>query len=136
MNDPRYPIVFTEGTKKADAGAIWGLCAISLNGVWGFMGTNETTGLKTTLVDFRDIGLNNGREVWLAFDSDVAVNPKAAQGLCEFADFLKLRGAAVSYVHFPHNGVKMGLDDFLVSGGTVEELRRLVKPTQPLIQDD
>ena len=46
------------------------------------------------------------------------------QALRRLSDFLAMRGADVRYVYLPPGpgGVKVGLDDFLAAGGTVEDL--------------
>ena len=52
---------------------------------------------------------------------------KAARGL---AGYLATKGARVEYLWLPDTEQKTGLDDYLIEH-TVEELFRLVKPTQP-----
>ena len=51
LGDPSIPLWITEGSKKADALASHGACAVSLTGVWGFKGKNELGGI-TFLVDW------------------------------------------------------------------------------------
>ena len=58
----------TEGARKADSAVSAGLCAIDLVGVWTWRGRNGHDGL-TVLPDWEYVALN-GREVFLAFDSD------------------------------------------------------------------
>src|SRR5512133_2996879 len=87
LDDPRVPLVVTEGSKKADAGAEAGLCIVSINGVWGWRGRNAH-GAKTALPDFEEIALD-GRDVVLAFDSDVVVKKPVQQALGRFAQFWK-----------------------------------------------
>ena len=57
--------------KKADCGALHGLCVVALSGVWYWLHTNSAGG-KMALPDWRDVALNNGRRVILAFDGDMA----------------------------------------------------------------
>ena len=94
LGDPAFDLWVTEGTKKADCGAVRGLCIVALNGVWGWLGTNGSGG-KTALPDWRDIALN-GRRVILAFDSDVSRKQQDSSALREFAAWLKTKGAASS----------------------------------------
>ncbi len=135
LDDPCVPLWVTEGSKKADCGAQYQLCVVALLGVWNWRGTNDMSG-KTAVGDWNDIALN-GRRVIIAFDGDVIRKPSAAKALCALAEFLKSRGARVEYLHLPGGGKqKVGLDDYLVSGHTVEDLWRLVKPHQPPVRDE
>ena len=73
LGDPAVPLWITEGVKKADCGALHGLCIVALSGVWNWRGTNGAGG-KMALPDWHDIALND-RRVILAFDGDVARKP-------------------------------------------------------------
>ena len=128
LGDPGVPLFITEGTKKADCGAIHGLCIVALVGVYGWLHTN-TAGGKMVLPEFHDIALNS-RRVIIGFDGDIARKEavqKAARGL---AGYLATKGARVEYLWLPDTDNKTGLDDYLASH-TVDELWRLVKPVQP-----
>jgi Domain of unknown function (DUF3854) len=74
LANPAVVLWVTEGQKKADALASVGLCALSLLGVWNWRGRNPLGGL-TALADWDDIALN-GRDVRIAFDSDVMTKPE------------------------------------------------------------
>jgi hypothetical protein len=130
LADPAVPLWVTEGVKKADCGAINGLCIVALSGVWCWLYTNSAGG-KMALPEWRDIALN-GRRVIMAFDGDVARQPAVRKALHALAAYLATKGAKVEYLHLPDTDDKTGLDDFLVEH-PVEELRRLVKPTPPPI---
>lgn len=114
LNDPSVPLVLTEGEKKADAGASAGIVAVSLPGVWGFRGTDPSTGGKLELPDLDRIAWN-GRDVWLAFDSDVIENAQVQKALSRLSGILARRGANVRVLRLPAagNGSKQGLDDVL-----------------------
>jgi len=129
VGDPGVPLWVTEGSKKADCGAQYQLCVVSLSGVWNWRGTNDLGG-KTAIADWNDVALQ-GRRVILAFGGDVARNPKVAKALCALADYLEFRAASVEYLHLPDTDEKTGLDDYLVAGHTAIDLYQLVKPTQP-----
>ncbi len=129
LGDPSVPLWVTEGVKKADCGAHYGLCIVALPGVWSWMGTN-TAGGKVALPDWRDIALNN-RRVILAFDGDVARKESVQKALHALADYLAVKGANVEYLWLPDTDGKTGLDDYLVDGHTVDDLLRLVKPDPP-----
>lgn len=122
LADPKVPLFITEGVKKGDAAASRGLCCVALLGVWNWRGRNEHGG-TTALADWDAIALN-GREVSIAFDSDAMTKRAVASALARLKALLELHGARVRVVYLPGgaNGAKVGLDDFLVMGGTVEQL--------------
>lgn len=129
LDDPNIELWITEGTKKADCGAIRGLCIVALSGVWNWIGKNKAGG-KTALPDWRDIALN-GRRVILAYDSDATQKPDVLKALTDFAAWLETKDARVEYLHLPDNGdEKVGLDDYLVHR-EVSELFGLVKNHPP-----
>jgi hypothetical protein len=129
LDDPTIPLWVTEGAKKADAGAIAGLCIVDIPGVWSWLGTNPKGG-KVALPDWRDIALN-GRSVILAFDGDVSRKRSVRNALAELAKYLTGKGAEIRYLHLPDEDDKVGLDDFLVNGHTVDDLWKLVHPEPP-----
>jgi len=128
IGDPKVPIIITEGIRKADAAVSCGLCCIGLLGVWNWRGTNEFGG-KAALPDWESIALN-GRTVYIVFDSDVMTKLPVAQALDRLKAFLENRHAHVLLVYLPPaaDGSKVGLDDFLANGHTVEDLLRLATP--------
>lgn len=138
LGNPAVPLLITEGARKADAAVSVGLCCIALLGVWNFRGENEDGGL-TALADWELIALKSkagGREVYIIFDSDVMTKPAVAGALRRLKAFLQLRGARVRVVYLPADagGVKVGLDDFLAAGHSVDEL--LALSTDHLRQSD
>ena len=128
LADPAVPVWVTEGTKKADCGAIHGLCIVALSGVWNWLTTNSAGG-KTALPDWYEVALNN-RRVIIAFDGDVARKESVQRAAHGLANYLASKGARVEYLWLPDTDDKTGLDDYLVEH-SVEELFSLVKPTQP-----
>lgn len=114
LHDPSVPLWVTEGAKKADAAVTAGLCCIGVLGVWGWKRDGEP------LPDWDHIELQ-GREVFLAYDSDVMRKPEVQSALDGLTAFLRERGAAVRWVLLPEAGslagetVKVGLDDWLVA---------------------
>ena len=122
IGDPKVVIYITEGGKKADALAARGVCVISLNGVWGWRGTNGQGG-KTALPDWDAVALNQ-RLVRIVFDSDVTTKDQVRLALLRLKAFLESRGAVVEVIYLPPsaNGKKQGIDDFLAAGGTLESL--------------
>ena len=128
LGDPSKPLFVTEGVKKADCGALHGLCIVALPGVWSWRGRNEHGG-TVAVADWNDIALN-GRRVILAFDGDVARKQSVRKALRALADYLVSKGSLVEYLHLPDTDNKTGLDDYLAEH-TVDELWRLVKPVMP-----
>ncbi len=100
LGDPTVPLWITEGAKKVDSGLSHGIrCIIGLQGVYGWRGTNDHGG-KTALSDWEDIALN-GRDVVLAFDSDVMVKDTVRGALDRLSGFLSSRKANVRYLLLP-----------------------------------
>src|SRR5215217_1226037 len=118
MRDAQRTLYITEGDKKADALASVGECCISLQGVecW------------RVLEDWEEVKLY-GREVVIAFDADVMVNPNVQKALQGLAAFLRERGALVKYLLWPerYRGTNTGIDDYLANGGGILELKGWVR---------
>ena len=125
LKDPAIPLFVTEGVKKGDALASRGLCAVALIGVWNFRGTNEHGG-KTVLADWGYIALNR-RKVYIVYDSDVMEKKAVHAALVQLKAFLESRGAKVKVIYLPSGdgAAKQGVDDYLVSGHTVDDLLAL-----------
>jgi hypothetical protein len=117
VNDTKVRVLICEGEKKV-------LCAwylstynsseprflpIGIAGVWGWrskIGTVETASGQRRSVTGPIADLNRipweGREVLIAFDSDVCTNPEVAGARAALARHLRKRGAArVRYVEIP-----------------------------------
>ena len=129
LGDPFVPLFITEGARKADAAVSVGLCCIALLGVWNWRGTNDQGGV-TALPDWESIALKS-RTVYLAFDSDVMTKPAVHMALKRLSSFLASRGADPRPIYLPagEGGVKVGLDDYLASGHTVEDVLALAIDT-------
>lgn len=122
IGNPSVPLWITEGSRKADAAVSAGLCCIALLGVTAFRGTNKDGG-KVALADWEHVALND-RRVYICFDSDVMLKRSVHQALVRLGSFLARRGARVAYVYLPggESGTKVGLDDYLASGGAADDL--------------
>jgi hypothetical protein len=121
--DPKIPLWITEGSKKADALASYGACAVSLTGVWGFKGKNQYGGI-TFLSDWDYIALK-ARKVYLAFDSDIVSKEPVRKALEHMAEHLRRKEANVLVIHLPQSdNQKVGIDDYLLehSLGEAEKL--------------
>ncbi len=117
MRDRRYPLWITEGDKKGDSLVSRKAVAVVLQGV----------GCWRVPQDWEDIKLH-GREVIIAFDADVMVNPAVQKELRGLAAFLKGRGAVVKFLRWPeaYRDSNTGVDDYLAGGdGAIENLYRM-----------
>jgi hypothetical protein len=128
LGDPARPLFITEGARKADAAVSVDLCCIAVLGVWAWRGSNRLGG-KTVLADWERIALKE-RRVFLVFDSDLTTKPEVHAALLRMKTFLESRGAEILVIYLPSGvgGAKLGLDDFLAGGHTVDELLTLATP--------
>jgi hypothetical protein len=122
VGDPSVPLFVTEGVKKGDALVSRGVCAAALLGVWNWRGTNDVGGV-TALADWESIALQ-GRAIYVVFDSDAMTKPGVDGALTRFVAFLKSRGGEPTVIYLPSgpNGAKVGVDDYLVAGATVDDM--------------
>lgn len=125
IGDPKIPLYITEGVKKGDALASAGACVVALLGVTCWKGTNEQGG-KTVLPDWHEVALA-GREIRIVFDSDIMRKLPVYQALKSLREWLRSKGATVYQIYLPEEttGVKVGVDDFLATGKTLDDLQRL-----------
>jgi putative DNA primase/helicase len=129
LGAPSVPLFVTEGVKKGDALASHGVCAVALLGVWNWRGTNAQGG-KTVLADWDAIALNN-RQVYIVFDSDVMTKPPVHAALARLTTFLEARQARVALLYLPAgpHAAKVGVDDYLVAGHSLDDLLACATPT-------
>ena len=90
LGNPLIPLFLTEGVKKGDALVSCDRCAIALLGVWNWRGRNGDGGL-TALSEWEHVALNNGRRVFIIFDSDVTLKPSVHKALTRLKTFLEGR---------------------------------------------
>jgi len=130
LKDPAVPLIITESAAKADAAVSKKLCAISINGVQGWKSKGSP------LQDFREIAFTD-RDVFIAFDSDVATNPDVRRSAEKLRDLLTNRGARAKIIVLPPGpkGEKVGLDDFLAKNAA-KDLLALVAPARPEDEED
>lgn len=135
LGDPSVPLIFTEGVKKDDAAASQDGCVVGLVGVWGFRGKNTFSG-TTILADFDYIAFKD-RLVYIAFDSDSISNPHVRQAQTRLKEHLSRKGARVVVLQIPPgpDGEKVGVDDYLAQGHTLDALLAL-KNTESLTEVD
>lgn len=114
MRDIRYPLWVTEGEKKGDAIVSQKGAAVVVQGVSAW----------NVPRDWEDIKLYR-REVIVAYDADVMINPRVQDEIEKLAAFLSGRGANVKYLKWPekYRGTKKGIDDALGTGeATLKEI--------------
>lgn len=117
LADKSLPLWVTEGVKKGDALVSRGLCAVALLGVWLWKA-------KIELADWDKIHLK-GRKVYVVFDSDVTQKREVRQALRRFRAMLERRYATFACIQIPsRDGRKVGVDDYLAAGGSIDELLR------------
>ncbi len=114
IGNPQVPLWITEGSKKADALASKGACAISVTGVWGFKGKNQFGGI-TFLTDWDYVALK-GRTVYLAFDSDIVTKEPVRKAMEHIGEHLKRKGGVIQIIQLPQleGQSKTGIDDYLL----------------------
>lgn len=138
LADPTAPLFITEGIKKGDALVSRKLCAVALIGVWNWRGTNEHGG-KTALPEWERVALN-GRKVYIVFDSDVMEKREVYAALRRLKGFLESRDAKVRLIYLPagKGAEKQGVDDYLASGHTVDDLLSHATPElkRPPLEDE
>jgi len=123
--DPAEPVLVTEGIKKADALTFAGACVIALSGVFNWRSPYGTLG------DWANVWLR-GRPDTVVFDSDAATNLNVLRAMRRLGRWLKAKGAKVSYCIPPSPlgaGMKIGADDFLARGGTLQQLLASSRPS-------
>jgi hypothetical protein len=135
LGNPQVPLWITEGSKKADALASNGACAVSVSGVWGFKGKNQFGGI-TFLADWDYIAVKN-RIVYLAFDSDIVSKDPVRKALEHIAEHLKRKGAFIKIIQLPQleGQDKTGIDDYLLRY-SIEDIEKLSGEFKPEDKED
>jgi len=132
VDDTNTPVVFTEGVKKGDSITSYArregidILPVGISGVWNWMSDGEP------IPDMFDIPVK-GRKVYICFDSDMRRKWQVQDAAERLAEHLRRRGAEVEIVYLEDqpDRSKTGADDFLVAGGTLEELLGLARPYSP-----
>lgn len=109
LSDPSKPIAYTEGEKKAARACQGGIATIGLGGLWNWLEDGKP------IPKLDEIAHADRMEIIYA-DSDVWTKPGLQDAVYAFGRELESRGARVSVGIIPPgaDGVKRGLDDFLV----------------------
>lgn len=129
VRDTSHPLLVTEGEMKAAKASKEGFATIGLGGVWSWRAHKWGCEWLPSL----DFVAWPKRAVYLVFDSDYKTNPQVCAALWELADWLTRLGAIPHLINLPtlRDGVKTGLDDFLIARGP-DDLRALLHVAEPL----
>jgi hypothetical protein len=127
--DPQRAVVLTEGEMKAAKATREGFPTIGLGGVysWRSAARGEPFLRELDAFDWK------GREVYIAFDSDILWKPEVRSAMVHLCDALLDRGAVPHEVSLSDTAgsttTKLGLDDFLVARGADAFNDRLERST-------
>jgi DNA polymerase-1 len=119
--DRTEPLWIVEGVRKADAGISREYTCVGMAGAnMGYTATDEGPRLRP---DFDAMALD-GRTVYVCLDSDSWHNPDLYKMCRTFCRLLARKGARVYQARLDPtpDGEKVGLDDYLVGGGTMATL--------------
>jgi hypothetical protein len=114
------PIYITEGEKKALKAFQEGFSCLGLGGIWNWKTNGEDKPIKELL----SIPLMD-REVYLVPDNDFVENPSVMLAVYRLGEELEKLGANVQVICLPASDEKVGLDDFLVAGEVLKELKTI-----------
>jgi hypothetical protein len=110
------PLCVCEGEKKTLAAYQAGLNAVGIGGVWTWLSKGEA------IADLQGVDWK-GREVTIIPDSDVFGRPDLLRAIYALGRELGGLGANIYVAQIPQwSDTKVGLDDFLVAGGTFDRL--------------
>lgn len=127
-DDPKTPIIITEGELKAAAGCEQGYNVIGLGGVWNFKAMREGVLFLPELEQFEWIK----RIVYICYDSDYIAKPQVCHAINGLAEELDERGADVRVVLLPGGEKeKTGIDDFFMEK-TTEDFDALLLKAEKL----
>ena len=115
VNSTVEPLWIVDDPRSADALASRGHQCIWVNGYQGWRRYRSRD--KPIFAEWAQIPLS-GREVVIAFGSNVHQSPKGRADSQQLAAFLESKGATVQYAVFPPgpNGERVGADDMLAGG--------------------
>jgi hypothetical protein len=124
------PLLVTEGGKTGDAATSRGIPTVVLAGVWMWCVPKVKPYRLKPCFDYVRL---EGREVFVAFDSDCMSKVSVQDALAALVAALEERGAAVKVIYLPdaEDGSKQGIDDYLAAGGTIREMLMLARDFDP-----
>lgn len=130
--EPRLPVVFVEGAKKAAALLSIGIPAVALPGIWNGCPKNPTTGRPELLPELTAVPLK-GRACWVLFDHSDSKQGRrdVAKASLRLGRLLSAAGAAEVLVGACPGTHGKGADDHLAAGGSWELLAAALQPLAP-----
>jgi hypothetical protein len=110
-DDPRHPLLITEGEKKAASASIHGFACVGLGGVDCFASKQIDSLLLPELMEFKW----ENRDVVIVYDSDAYTNPNVLAASVRLGRRLFSLGASVRITSLPaaKDGSKQGVDDYI-----------------------
>lgn len=123
VKNTTIPLIITEGELKAASVTKTKMPCIGLGGVFCFKSTKGREAMLPMLRLF----YWNGREVFIAYDSDAVTNPMVILAENQLASLLTRHGARVKIARLmpAEDGSKIGVDDYLLSH-TAEQLKEVL----------
>lgn len=117
--DPTWPVVITEGEKKALALCLQGVACIGIGGVWNWREEDESLLEELVELGWRD------RQAVICYDSDAESNPQVRFAELALAAELQRRGARphICRLEPSADGGKRGVDDYIAAGRTTQLLQ-------------
>jgi hypothetical protein len=126
LKETKTPVIITEGEKKAAKAEQEVFACIGLGGIWGFSQNHQL------IPDLANIKWD-GRDIFLAPDSDRSNNPDIKLAMFTLERWLTKLGGSVLVIKIPPgaDGSKVGLDDFLMASGSdgIKQLLQEAKST-------
>lgn len=112
LADVQEPLIICEGEKKAICGAAHGFPVVALGGVFNFAVGGDGLLPELEAIKWR------GRDCFICFDSDRALNANIRAAEARLVEELHRRGAKCHLVELPADpDKKIGLDDFIQEYG-------------------
>ena len=109
------PLYVCEGEKKTLAAYQHGLNAVGIGGVWNWISRGNPID-DLSLIEWED------RDVVIIPDSDIWERPDLMRAIYALGRELRNQGASVQVAQIPHDNAKVGLDDYLLAGGDIQDL--------------
>ncbi len=104
-----------EGEKKTLAAYQHGLNAVGIGGVWNWISKGKPID-DLSLIEWED------REAVVVPDSDIFERPDLLRAIYFLGRELRNQGASIQIAQIPHGSAKVGLDDYLMKSGDIEDL--------------
>jgi len=108
-------LFIAEGEKKTLAAYQHGLNAVGIGGVWNWISKGEPID-DLSLIEWED------RDAIIVPDSDVWERPDLLRAIYALGRELRNQGASVLAAQIPHGNAKIGLDDYLLAGGDIQDM--------------